>query len=140
VASALAADATGSLIRTAGDDDGGVVVSARANIRGARFANVFGLMPSSTRELRVDARDNFGNVAQGNVLLVTTPAPTNSVAPTAPTSVQLGFQSGNGEAWLRWHRSTDDADPQHLDRLRDLLQRMVRPPRRLRRAHHRGGS
>jgi hypothetical protein len=28
--------------------------------------------------------------------------------------VQLGFQSGNGEAWLSWDRSTDDVDPQHL--------------------------
>jgi hypothetical protein len=79
-----------------------------------RFANVFGLMPSSTHELRIDARDNFGNVTQSNVLSVTTPAPTNSVPPTAPTNVQLGFQSGNGEAWLSWDRSTDDADPQHL--------------------------
>ncbi len=42
------------------------------------------------------------------------PAPTNSVAPTAPTNVQLGFQSGNGGAWLSWNRSTDDADPQNL--------------------------
>jgi hypothetical protein len=79
-----------------------------------RFANVFGLMPSSAHELRVDARDDFGNVAQSNVLSVTTPAPTNSVPPTAPTNVQLGFQSGNGEAWLSWDRSTDDVDPQHL--------------------------
>jgi chitodextrinase len=79
-----------------------------------RFANVFGLAPSSTHELRVDARDSFGNVAQSNVLSVTTPAPTNSVAPTTPTNVQLGFQSGNGEAWLSWDGSTDDADPQHL--------------------------
>ena len=79
-----------------------------------RFASVFGLMPSSTHELRVDARDNFGNVAQSNVVSVTTPAPTNSVPPTVPTNVQLGFQSGNGEAWLSWGRSTDDADPQHL--------------------------
>jgi len=56
----------------------------------------------------------FGSVAQSDVLSVTTPAPTNDVAPTAPTNVQLGFQSGNGEAWLSWDRSTDDADPQHL--------------------------
>jgi hypothetical protein len=61
-----------------------------------RFANVFGLTPSSTHELRVDARDSFGNVSQSNVLSVTTPAPTNGVAPTAPANVQLGFQSGNG--------------------------------------------
>jgi chitodextrinase len=79
-----------------------------------RFANVFGLTPSSTHELRVDARDSFGNVSQSDVLSVTTPAPTNSIAPTPPTNVQLGFQSGNGEAWLSWDRSTDDADPQHL--------------------------
>jgi hypothetical protein len=79
-----------------------------------RFADVFALTPSATYELRVDARDSFGNVSQSDVLSVTTPAPTNSVAPTAPTNVQLGFQSGNGEAWLSWDRSTDDADPQHL--------------------------
>ena len=79
-----------------------------------RFANVFALTPSATYELRVDARDSFGNVSQSDVLSLTTPAPTNSVAPTAPTNVQLGFQSGNGEAWLSWARSTDDADPQHL--------------------------
>jgi hypothetical protein len=79
-----------------------------------RFANVFALTPSSTHELRVDARDTFGNVSQSNVLSVATPAPTNGVAPTAPANVQLGFQSGSGEAWLSWDRSTDDADPQHL--------------------------
>src|SRR4029453_11341174 len=61
-----------------------------------RFANVFGLTPSSTHELRVDARDSFGNVSQSHVLSVTPPAPTNGVAPTAPANVQLGFQSGNG--------------------------------------------
>ncbi|MGH3085633.1 MAG: fibronectin type III domain-containing protein, partial [Gaiellaceae bacterium] len=65
-----------------------------------RFTNVFGLQPSSTHELRVDARDNFGNVAQSNVVSVTTPAPTNSVPPTPPANVRLGFQSGAGEAWL----------------------------------------
>jgi len=78
------------------------------------FANVFGLTPSVTYELRVDAHDNYGNLSQSDVLSVTTPAPTNSVAPTAPTNVQLGFQSGNGEAWLSWDRSTDDSDPQSL--------------------------
>jgi hypothetical protein len=79
-----------------------------------RFANVFALTPSSTHELRVDARDSYGNVSQSDVLSVMTPAPTNELAPTPPTNVQLGFQSGNGEAWLSWDRSTDDADPQHL--------------------------
>jgi chitodextrinase len=79
-----------------------------------RFANVFALTPSATYELRVDARDSHGNVSQSDVLSVTTPAPTNDVAPTPPTNVRLGFQSGNGEAWLSWDRSTDDADPQHL--------------------------
>jgi len=92
-----------------------------------RFANVFALTPSSTHELRVDARDSYGNVAQSNVLSVTTPAPTNSVPPTAPTNVQLGFQSGNGEAWLSWDRPTAP------DRLRDLLQRRPEQPRE----HHR---
>jgi chitodextrinase len=79
-----------------------------------RFANVFALTPSATYELRVDARDSFGNISQSDVLSVTTPAPTNDVAPTAPTNVRLGFQSGSGEAWLSWDRSTDDADPQNL--------------------------
>ena len=78
------------------------------------FTNVFGLTPSTTHELRVEARDSSGNVAPSNVVSVTTPAPTNSVAPSAPTNVRLGFQSGAGEAWLSWDRSTDDVDPQHL--------------------------
>ena len=78
------------------------------------FTNVFGLTPSTTHELRVEARDSFGNVAPSNVVSVTTPGPTNSVPPTAPTNVRLGFQSGAGEAWLSWDRSTDDVDPQHL--------------------------
>ena len=71
-------------------------------------------MPSSTHELRVDARDRFGNVSQSEALSVTTTAPSNGVAPTPPTNVQLGFQSGNGEAWLSWDPSTDDADAQNL--------------------------
>jgi chitodextrinase len=79
-----------------------------------RFANVFHLTPSATYELRVDARDSYGNVSQSEVLSVTPPAPTNGVPPTAPTNLTLGFRSGSGEAWLSWNRSTDDADPQHM--------------------------
>jgi chitodextrinase len=75
-----------------------------------RFANALHLTPSTTYEFRVDARDNFGNVSQSNVLSVTTPAKTEDVPPSAPTNLALGFQSSQGEAWLSWSQSADDTD------------------------------
>lgn len=77
-----------------------------------RFAHALHLTPSTTYEFRVDARDSFGNISRSNVVSVTTPPKTDDVAPTAPTNLALGFQSSQGEAWLSWGQSTDDADPQ----------------------------
>jgi len=70
------------------------------------------LSPSTAYEFKITARDGAGNVAEGDVLTVTTPPKTDFVAPTAPTNVTLGFQSSTGEAWLTWDPSTDDTDPQ----------------------------
>jgi hypothetical protein len=76
-----------------------------------RFFPALHLSPSTTYEFKVDARDNFGNVAQSNVLNITTPPKTDNVAPSAPTNLTLGFQSTSfEEAWLTWGQSTDDTD------------------------------
>ena len=79
-----------------------------------RWANALHLTPSTTYEFRVDARDKYGNVSHSNVLSVTTPSKTEDVAPSAPTNLVLGFQSSQGEAWLSWDQSTDNADSQSL--------------------------
>jgi hypothetical protein len=70
------------------------------------------LLPESTHEFQVFARDAYGNTAAGYVLMVTTPAKRDDNPPTAPTNVTLGFQSGAGEAWLTWDQSTDETDAQ----------------------------
>jgi fibronectin type III domain protein len=75
-------------------------------------ATILYLTPGTTHEFRVTARDSFGNAVQSNVLSVTTPAATDTVAPSAPTNVTLGFQSSSPEAWLNWTQSTDATDPQ----------------------------
>jgi hypothetical protein len=75
-------------------------------------AQVLYLTPGTTHEFRVTARDAFGNTAQSNVLTVTTPPVTDTVAPAPPTNVALGPESTSPEAWLRWTQSTDDTDPQ----------------------------
>ncbi len=80
---------------------------------GYRFFLALRLSPSTAYEFKVDARDQFGNVAQSNVLNITTPPKTDDVAPSPTTNLALGFQSTSGEeAWLTWNQSTDDTDPQ----------------------------
>jgi hypothetical protein len=83
---------------------------------GYTFVIAYHLEPSSTHEFRVVARDAHGNTAESNVLTVTTPPKRDDVPPSAPTNLQLGFQSSQGEAWLTWNQSTDDTDPQSLIR------------------------
>jgi hypothetical protein len=83
---------------------------------GYRFFTAFHLLPFSTHEFKVIARDGFGNTAESDVLTVTTPPKRDDIAPTAPTNVRLGFQSSQGEAWLTWDQSNDDTDPQSLIR------------------------
>ena len=79
---------------------------------GARAWTVFHLEPSSTHELRVTARDSYGNTAQSNVLSVTTPPKTDNVAPSPPTNLSFSSATDPPELWLTWVQSTDDADPQ----------------------------
>jgi chitodextrinase len=67
------------------------------------------LTPSTTHEFRVTARDAYGNVAESNVISVTTPATTDTTPPTAPTNLTAQFIEN--EAWLDWTQSTDDTDP-----------------------------
>ena len=79
---------------------------------GYREWTVLDLSPSTTYVFRVTARDAFGNVAESNVLSVTTPAATDTVPPTAPTNLSLSSESAAPEIWLDWNQSTDNVDPQ----------------------------
>ena len=79
---------------------------------GRRDATLLHLAPSTTYELKVTARDAFGNVAQSNLLVVTTPAVTDTQPPMAPTNLFLSSESAAPEVWLRWTQSTDNTDPQ----------------------------
>lgn len=77
-------------------------------------AQILYVTPATTHELRVTARDAYGNTAESNVLQVTTPPVTETVPPSAPTNLTLGPESTSPEAWLSWTPSTDDTDPQAL--------------------------
>jgi chitodextrinase len=79
---------------------------------GATDRTILDLAPSTTHVFRVTARDASGNVAESNVLSVTTPAATDTVPPTAPSNLSLSSESSPPEIWLDWIQSTDNVDPQ----------------------------
>ena len=83
-----------------------------SDLIGYKAATVLYLSPSMTYGFRVSVRDAYGNTAQSNVLSVTTPATTDTVAPTAPTNLRFSSETSPPEAWLNWDQSTDDTDPQ----------------------------
>jgi hypothetical protein len=83
-----------------------------SDLIGSRSALLIHLTPSTTYTFRVEARDYFGNIAESNVLSVTTPAATDTVPPAAPSNLRLSSESSPPEAWLDWDQSTDDTDPQ----------------------------
>ena len=83
-----------------------------ADLIGYRSATVLDRSPATTYAFKVTVRDQFGNTAQSNVVSVTTPAVTDTVAPTAPTNLRLSSESAVPEIWLDWDQSTDDTDPQ----------------------------
>jgi hypothetical protein len=70
------------------------------------------LSPSTTYTFKVTARDGSGNVAESNVLPVTTLSSADTVPPSAPTNLRIEFDQGCAEVWLAWDQSTDDVDPQ----------------------------
>jgi chitodextrinase len=75
-------------------------------------ATVSGLTPATTYTFQAAVRDAFGNVAEGDVLTVTTPAVTDTEPPTAPTNLRVGSDSYPPDIVLRWDQSTDDTDAQ----------------------------
>jgi chitodextrinase len=75
-------------------------------------ATVGGLTPATTYELQATVRDAFGNVAEGDVLTVTTPAVTDTQPPTAPANLRVSSSSYPPDIVLLWTESTDDTDPQ----------------------------
>jgi chitodextrinase len=75
-------------------------------------ATVGGLSPATNYELKVTHRDASGNVAEGDVLPVTTPAVTDTQPPTPPANLRVGSDSYPPDIVLRWDQSTDDSDAQ----------------------------
>jgi len=71
---------------------------------GGRSETVSNLTPSTEYEFRVSARDFFGNAVGSNTLSVTTPAVTDTDAPTPPANLH-GFDGGSCEGWLTWDQS-----------------------------------
>jgi chitodextrinase len=75
-------------------------------------ATVGGLTPATSYELQVTHRDASGNVVEGDVLGVTTPAATDTQPPTVPTNLRVSSSSYPPDIVLLWDQSTDDTDPQ----------------------------
>jgi endoglucanase len=69
---------------------------------GPPTATVAGLTPGQTYNLQVTIRHASGNVNEGNVLEVSTPAVVDNEPPTAPTDLHVTSQSIENEIWLRW--------------------------------------
>jgi chitodextrinase len=77
---------------------------------GLRSYTLFGLAQGTAHEFKVVARDRYVNLAESNVISVTTPISTDTTPPSAPTN--LTGQLIENEAWIDWTQSTDDTDPQ----------------------------
>jgi hypothetical protein len=87
-------------------------VEQNAGMIGVRGSTILYLTPQTTYTFEVTARDASGNTTRSNVLSVTTPAATDTIAPTAPTNFRFSSETSPPEAWLDWDASTDNADPQ----------------------------
>ena len=70
------------------------------------------LTPQTTYEFKVTVRDAAGNVAESNVLTVTTPPVTDMQPPTAPADLRQLSTGDPLDVLLRWTQSIDDTDPQ----------------------------
>jgi hypothetical protein len=79
---------------------------------GPPSAIVGNLTPATTYALQATVRDAFGNVAEGEVLTVITPAITDTQAPTAPANVRVLSSSYPPDIVLGWDQSTDNSDLQ----------------------------
>jgi hypothetical protein len=72
---------------------------------------VFNLSPNTTYSIEVAAESKTGNITASEPINVTTPAPLNTNAPTAPTGL-TGSSDGGGEAIMSWNPSTSPNEPQ----------------------------
>jgi chitinase len=93
--------------------DGSTVISGTRDTAGT----VYLLEPSTTYTLQVFAGDFAGHVTAGDPFTVTTEArdTSDTQGPTAPGNLRTnGMQFGDGETWLFWDQSTDDATPQSV--------------------------
>jgi len=72
---------------------------------------VFNLTPNTTYAIEVGAESKTGNITYSEPMNVTTPAPPNTNAPTAPTGL-TGYSDGGGEAIMSWNPSTSPNEPQ----------------------------
>jgi chitodextrinase len=70
------------------------------------------LTRATTYSFTVEARDRSGNVATSNAVSLTTPASTDTEAPTAPGNLRWISEHGDCEVILGWDQSTDNVDPQ----------------------------
>jgi chitodextrinase len=91
--------------------NGAVYTSNQINLRGLTLLY---LTPSTTYTFEVVARDASGNATRSNLLSVTTPPATDTVAPTAPANLRFSPETSPPEAWLDWDPATDDQSPGDL--------------------------
>jgi chitodextrinase len=75
-------------------------------------ATLWTLMPGTTYEFQVIARDVFGNATPGDPISFTTPSSTDTTPPSAPTN--LAGDALDNEIHMTWTQSTDDTDPQSV--------------------------
>jgi hypothetical protein len=100
--------------------DGSTVISGTRD----RSGTVSLLAPSTTYTFRVFAGDFAGHVTAGDSFTVTTEARDGDDRndPTAPGNLRTnGMQFGDGETWLFWDQSTDNATPQSIIEYRVFL-------------------
>jgi hypothetical protein len=111
-----------SLSWTASTDDGPYAVrytlyvdDAPIDVGTATAYAVDGLAPQTTHRFRVEARDFAQNVSPpSNTVTATTAAvdPNDTTAPTSPGNLGTnGMVFQDGETWLSWIASTDNASP-----------------------------
>jgi chitodextrinase len=77
-----------------------------------RQAAVRHLTRDTTYRFTIEARDRSGNVATSNTETTSTPASSDTEAPTPPGKLRWISEQGDCEVVLGWEQSTDNVDPQ----------------------------
>jgi chitodextrinase len=95
---------------------------------GTNGKTLLNLTPSTSYTLVVRVRDSYGNEGFSNTVIVTAPAVSDFVAPSAPANLTGRSDAGGCEVYLRWDQAADNIDPQNRLLYRFYVDGVLSPP------------